>query len=160
VKTLARDSASSERAANRGVDKNVHLVRDNTDFRLIIEMKAEYFFEGNLPALKHYENTSLPADWQPGGDGRAWPLPYKSTIVLPIRYVYTPHDLDSLKIDGNSRGHAPLDDQDLFGFFTVDCGAREAFDERYDVELGNAIADALVPILETYSNVRERQKPK
>lgn len=152
VSTLARDSASSGRSRSEDGDRGKkHAIKDNTDFRRIYERKASCFFHGNLPEAENYENTSLPTAWSVGQE---WPLTYKSTIVLPIRYVYTAHDLETLGIKAGNR------DDILYGFLAIDCGARHAFDERYDVELGNAVADALVSTLEAYSIVRERQKPK
>ena len=134
-----------------------HLIRDNTDFRLVYERKKDYFFHGDLATLEHYENSSIP----PGGN--AANLDYKATVVVPIRYAYTKQDLDSL--EGNSSQNSSQNrsrdqNQDLYGFLALDCEPRNSFDERYDVELGNVIADALVATLDAYSRVREELKPR
>ncbi|HET6630868.1 MAG TPA: hypothetical protein VFG91_13935 [Woeseiaceae bacterium] len=155
VRTLARDTQSAGRARSEDRDGGrLHRIEENTDFWLIHRRKCSWFFSGNLPALQHYENSSIPLGWKPGDH---WPLPYKSTIVLPIRYVYTNDDRDSLCSREADQGK--LDEQDLYGFLAIDAGPRKAFDVRYDVEMGNAIADALVPIFHAYRQIREMTKP-
>jgi hypothetical protein len=142
VRTLARDEVSQTQCDKRDLsESNKHLVTKNTDFHLITEGLSDYFFEGDLEHYPNYMNTSI--DEHDGLRGQKWSLPYKSTIVWPIRYVFNRHERD------DSQGNCQ---EDIYGFLTVDSSSKNAFSERYDVQMGATLADALFPVMNAYSN--------
>lgn len=145
VTTLARDSASKVNNEERdGEEKDQHLVSSNTDFHLIAENNKNYFFEGNLPKYPNYLNTSSRKISK--SEKNEWHLPYKSTVVWPIRYLYTKKDKESA--DGVT--------ERLLGFLTIDSSSVNAFIERYDVEMGAIIADGLYPVLDAYAKFKAK----
>lgn len=140
VSTVARDTVSC------GLCKKIddaegkqHLVSKNTDFHLISEGNRPYFFNNNLPKYPNYLNTSQ--DIASYGNNGKWNLPYKSSIVWPIRYVW-------------EKGEAAINDgekpEDFYAFLTVDSSSQEAFIEEFDVQMGAALADALFPVFDAY----------
>ena len=154
VQTLARDAVSAKKCEDRDrVEGKKHLISDNTDFQFILRRRINFFFSGDLSKEHNYENSSITDMSQGSTDGStSWPLAYKSTIVWPIRYLYSLAEKDEL---GNNQ---LLSDQDLYGYLTVDSASRNAFDGRYDVQMGATLADALFPVLDAYRKVREQQK--
>jgi hypothetical protein len=149
VTTLARDGISAKKCEDKDCQEGKqHWLLKNTDFRLIFYKRIRYFFCGNLPNENNYENTKLANGvWINKGDGSVepWPLDYKACIVWPIRYVYARSEIDE----------SNKNDQDLYGFLTVDSSSRNTFDRRYDVEMGAAIADALFSVLDMYANIKK-----
>ncbi len=143
VRTLTRDEVSQNQCDKRDLSEGKqHLVSQNTDFHLITEGLSDYFFAGNLKDYPNYINTSK--DKHDGLRGQNWSLPYKSTIVWPIRYVYNKNERDAL--EGSSH-------EDIYGFLTVDSSSKNVFVERYDVQMGAALADALFPVMDAYSKL-------
>ncbi len=146
VSTLARDAVSKK---NREMyDKSEgtkHILSKNSDFSILASMKQPYFFNGDISKLDLYENTS---NGESHG-GSIAKLSYNSAIVFPIRYVMTRDDIELEPGNGGALG-----DQVLYGFFTVDSLPRNSFSERYDIQLGGAMADALFPVLDMYRKVR------
>lgn len=141
VTTLARDQVSSHQCQEKDDrEATKHLVSKNTDFHLITQGELNYFFHNNLCKYDNYQNTSID-DYTRNMSSKKWPLPYKSTIVWPIRYKRKSdeHDL------GKDR------QEDMYGFLTVDSSSRDVFSERYDVEMGAAVADSMFSVLDTYS---------
>jgi len=137
VTTLARDSVSQEQARDRDAKEGQkHLIADNTDFNLILKRERNYFFHPDLQKLEHYENSSF----------KLFPetRKYASTIVWPIRYVYCENEKDK------DCGRGMNEDQDIYGFLAVDSYSRNAFSERYDVQMGSILADGLFPIFDMY----------
>lgn len=159
VKTLARDGGSAEQCKVADArEGHLHRVAANTDFRLILEGKKDYYFKGDLTKAQEYENSKRAA-----GNGQHWDLPYRSTIVWPIRYVMTPTELDMrnqrAKAAGEVRNLAPdaaipALDQEIYGYLTVDCNARNVFSERYDVQFGAALADSLFAVFSQLRRVK------
>lgn len=78
------------------------------------------------PKLRDYEYNA--SRWFRSG----WPLKFRSTLVLPIRYGA-----------GVDQDTSP----DYFGFLCIDCGSRKAFDHRYHPEMAAAFADLIYMIL-------------
>jgi len=62
---------------------------------------------------------------------RGWPLQFKSTLVLPIRYF----DNDNMETP------------QYLGFLCVDCKSKNAFDHRYHPEMAAAFADLIYILL-------------
>jgi len=143
VTTLARDTVSSNECAHkdRNESPEKHLILSNTDFHLIMQDMLPYFFSNDLPNYPNYSNTSI-NDYAPS-KGSKWTLPYKSTIVFPIRYVWTKEEVSNFAVDNEKNN------KDIYGFLTVDCSSKEVF-ESYDVDMGAALADALFPIFNAY----------
>lgn len=147
VLTLARDQQS---ASFRGYPSHVdHWLDENTDFRILLEMistpRGRYFFCNQLPFRKNYQNTSIA---QYGGEPKAWnipgwkhfvrhwrwPLPYKSTIVVPICPA-----LSNKRVQKN-----------LIGYLCVDSPKLGAFKKQYDVDLMEGVADGLYNLVSSY----------
>lgn len=136
VKTLSRDSASSQSCRDK--DKNEgskHLVVKNSDYNLILNNGRNYFFCNDIMSSNDYINSSKP-EYQVN-------LPYSSVIVLPIR---------STNIQ-MSEGEA--DKYRCLGFLAVDSSSRNVFIEKYDIQMGAIVADALYPIMDLWAHVHE-----
>lgn len=145
VVTLCRDDDNSKKRASVDTKTVSHWLDDNTDYVEIVRIKPvfeKYFFCNQLPFLFGYRNTSFDVYGLPVDSSNwlmfnsffrylRWPLPYKSTIVVPIR---------------------PADDPELkriVGFLCVDSPAMYAFQVRSDVELLIGVAAALfIPIFQ------------
>lgn len=131
-----KDITRSHGAVQRGLDA----VRANTDFNDIVMNQFNYFFENDLDtrrATGQYDNSHLSTY---GGE-----LPYKSTIVWPIRKLYDDADrAERLNLAGVS------EDMELIGFLCVDANRIEAFVEESDAHFGAAAAAALFPVLYPY----------
>lgn len=136
ILTFCRDSYPGRKIARSSNAGN--FVKDNTDFLEVLNnferRGARYFFSNKLPVLYGYRNSSfehykkleshfwLMRIWR-------WPLPYRSTIVVPI---------------------CPADDPDkgsLIGFLCVDSKSMFAFKKDYDVALLTGIAEGLYNVL-------------
>ncbi|MBN4080307.1 hypothetical protein JYT31_01450 [Beggiatoa alba] len=142
VSTLARDAIAKTASEDRDrIEGEKHLVSANTDFHLITEGHLNYFCDSNLPKYPNYANSSLGNNGVQ--KGQPWKLPYKSSIVWPIRYVYTKNETEASTTKDTN--------EDLFGFLTVDSSSVNAFIEKYDVEMGAALADTLFPLLNAYA---------
>lgn len=143
VTTLARDSVSQEQSREKDANESEkHLISDNTDFNLILKRERNYFFHNNLQKLEHYENSSFKLSPEI--------KKYSSTLVFPIRYVYTEEE-KSYECAGG------LDsDQDIYGFLAIDSYSRNVFSERYDVQLGSLLADDLYSVFDKYREYKLR----
>jgi hypothetical protein len=126
VKTLARDCQSSISP----LDSEAEFLDENEDFRTVFSnAQARCFFENDLISRARqgkYYNSHLPEEFDPHQD--EWQLPYRATIVWPIRKV------------GASETHPG---HHVLGFLCVDAPSRYAFARRYDFEMGALVADAL-----------------
>lgn len=112
-------------SVNQGID----WISDNTDFYDLLNNQKGYFFHGNLPGYKGYKNSHWTEDvWS------SKKFPYVSTIVWAIRHTDQPN---SDFVFG----------QDTIGFLCMDSKARNAFNERYDIDIGASYADVLYMIL-------------
>lgn len=132
VITLARDLGSLESCRDRdSKEGKLHLLMHNTDFCSIIERAQSYFICNDVINSEHYQNSSF----------KLCPdMPrYRSTVVWPIRYVYKANEIATAN-----------QDQDVYGFLTVDSFSEAAFNDRYDVDLGAAVADSLFPVMHLY----------
>ena len=151
---LSRPSPESDR-----INKIKHKLIDNSDFSYIFdpkrdsELKNRVFFCNNLPCEIGYRNSRLDVEginWAPDDSIKMteeekkrrvtlWPLPYKSTIVVPIVPYSTKKLLSHVKPQG---------------YLCIDSNHINAFDPKGDVEIVKGLADGLYPamrsIWETY----------
>ena len=113
---------------------------ENSDFNFIYEGIQEghaqkwQFFAHFLPWKYDYTNTRL-SNWPPKKIPLInflirqlnWPLPYKSTIVVPL-----------LPLSVNEH-----DDKALRGYLCIDSPRNNAFNKQYDIEILKGLADGL-----------------
>jgi len=112
-----------------------------------------YFLSNNLPfdfKNNRYKHPLL-EDYKPFSRHRLfkfvlvpqnWPLPFMSTLVVPIRYV---------------------DDENVnfpkyYGFLCIDCDGRNSFDQRYYPEMAAATADIIYALSELTRNEQVVEK--
>ncbi len=143
IRTRDRTSWGKQNKKPKNIKK--HLIKENTDFNIILKREGDIFFEDNLPKFQNYHNSSI--DESSHNQTNDWPLSYVSTIVWPIRYI-----LENTELNPDD------DDQELLGFLTIDSNSKNNFERRYDIDLGAIIADSLFPVLKIYSKLRARQK--
>jgi hypothetical protein len=111
----------------------------NSAFCSIFRGDCDYFLENNIPRAykrRRYENSSFMIYGKGVYGGRAWILPYRSTILWPIRKL--------LKPITNSLHREPLiETHDVLGFLCVDSASRNVWASRYDTQIGASVADLL-----------------
>jgi len=150
IYTLARDadSASENRKHDeKRRDNFLDQLKDNSDFLELWSQDIEdegIFFSGDLRSEKEYETSSLNYRRNILGNPNTkpeegWPLWYTSTIVWPIRQEKD-EDLGIM----HEAHH---------GFLTVDSQVPHAFDRDIDVPLGRILANALLPVLDLYTEL-------
>lgn len=149
VHTLARDKSSAlenNQHDKTRAEKNHDRLSDNSDFiELWDETKPDkgYFIAYDLKNDQTYNTSSL-SYWNivvgsPVKRARIeWPLPYKSTIVWPIRQ--------------KAREDLGIDETSCVGFLCIDSRVPGAFRTRDHPKVGTILADALYPILHLYAN--------
>jgi hypothetical protein len=161
VVTLCRDANSGARETSTG--GHIHFADKNTDFTHIHERLGTptgHFLSNFLPSIAGYQNSSFASYGRPSQVNwpiigtilrdATWPLPYKSTVVVPISTERTEPKYGK-----------------LVGYLCVDSRSRGAFRRRYDVEMMFAIAGCLYDVLGQYWDLRwgnagnenELQKP-
>ena len=153
ISTVARDSITKCSAKK---DRNIkHKLEDNTDFYNLWYAKdgcSRYFLSNDLIGMwkkDQYKNSSfnlygkepkLTSRWS----RLNWPLPYKSALVLPIRYIseFIPPSLPS---DSSNPLSTKEDNTGwlYWGFLCIDSNKKNVFDSRYIPELGGTFADVL-----------------
>ncbi|NHQ59731.1 hypothetical protein G9409_03855 [Chlorobium sp. BLA1] len=153
LKVTARDGIT--KVTNKKKVKK-HFLEGNTDFSDLWYARngrSRYFLSNDLPKLwlQHkYVNSSFEEIDQPEVFSFfsfrtvvKWNLPYKSALVLPIRYIssFAPPET-TLQRD---------DHWNYWGFLCVDCNSKRVFDENYCPELGGAFADALFTLFSHYN---------
>jgi len=157
VFTLARDNRSSGRNApdTSQQDHIKHSLLTNTDFNSIIvqEQKgiSDFFIHNYLPFHKNYLNTSFEVYGHPKEINKVfpmnliqyivrwknWPLPYKSTIVVPIK----PRKFE---ISGTR----------ALGFICVDSKKMGVFKTYYDKQLLYGFGDGIYNLIEKFLEIR------
>ena len=151
VRTLCRNDDAEKRRKLADISSVSHWVDQNTDFYNLHQNAGtprEYcFFSNNIPGLRGYRNSSFEVYGSPADSliltklfppFASWPLPYKSTIVVPI--LPRAHDAQS---------------QRLYGYLCVDSRSRGAFSRRYDPELLTGIAECLCAVVKRYCDLVE-----
>lgn len=134
VETLCRDKITPVEQKEQGTK---HPLEQNTDFETIFKGE-DSFFANNLPGIPPgYKNSSFNVYGDPATT-REWKLPYKSTIVWPVRE--------------RKPAVAPgcEEEQNLMGYLCVDAKDTHVFSRRYDVDLGVAFAEALYGLLKDF----------
>jgi hypothetical protein len=140
-------------AGRRGQSQVRHWVDFNTDFDYLWRHagtpRGEFFLAHDLTHAYDYRNTSfeiygLPNRWNfplvgPLVRALQWPLPYKSTLVVPI-------------------GQPEKRELAVVGYFCLDCRNRWAFNARYDVPLLRAFAELCYPAMDAYLTSTRRAK--
>jgi hypothetical protein len=137
VQTFCR-SSKSRFCSGKKVD---HWIDKNTDFLEVFEnigkRSGYFFFSNRLPFLFDYQNTSFEIHGKPSNNLFMrlwkWPLPYKSTIVVPI----CPEN--------------PTKD-DLVGFLCVDSKAIGSFKKEYDVDLLLGVSSGIYNLISRIKN--------
>jgi hypothetical protein len=165
VYTLARDQGSRQKCLaidNRRVRDNHDPLSDNLQFARLFSENEEvwHFISNDLTCDENFRVTSitayspeyatkapaLPNRWNLLARFRrawpTWPLPYKSTIACVIRQG--PFDLDQ---------RFP---SEVLGFLTIDSESRGVFEERWDVQIMFAVADALYHPLRAFLDAQNR----
>lgn len=149
--TQARDSYSKTHNRKTGsADKTKHLVESNSDFSFIYKNldsdveDSSYFHSQNLLSENEYRNSRL-NNWHvkkvpfiPNWIVKrfTWPLPYKSTIVVPIFPLN--RELQSK--------------EKLRGFLCIDSPLTNAFNMPEDKEILRGMAAELCPIIDKLIN--------
>lgn len=126
VNVQARDSSSRSQWSHRDDPQVVHLVKKNTALRSIVEDDGNYYQNGIVHKSPDYKSSYF----------HHWPSDerYRSILVFPIR---------------SSSGET--DSERYCGFLQVESMAEKAFNTRYDVDLGAAVADSLYVVLSSYA---------
>lgn len=151
VYTLARDQGSHQSCSQldtKRVRGNHDPLKDNPQFaRLFSDAEDVWHFISNDLTKDHaFHSTSMSA-YKPERAHRfpamlgAWPLPYRSAITAAIRQG--PFDLCHER-------------SEVLGFLSVDSESRGVFEERWDVEILFAVADALYHPLRSYLDAQNR----
>jgi hypothetical protein len=116
-----------------------HLITENSDFLEILEniekIIGRYFICNNLPSRLGYKNTSFKTYGKPSRVPIIrffkWPLPYRSTVVVPI----CPDIADQRNFEN------------LAGFLCVDSSKALVFKKNYDTDLMIGVADGLYDLM-------------
>jgi hypothetical protein len=155
VVTLVRDRITSTQSPDTGN----HNISANTDFSNLWYGRngcPRFFLSRNLVALwrsGRYRNSSFEAYGEPTTMSFAgltfvtrWTLPYKATIVWPIRYI--PEGCKWPVLNDGGLAAVPQEKRPfVWGFLSVDCKSKNTFDSLHAPELGAAIADAIFALL-------------
>jgi hypothetical protein len=161
VYTLTRDQGSRQRCLRLDnervkkdhdpLDKNIQFARLFSDSEDIWHYvcndltKDNDFRATSLTAYSPDHATKAPRRWRIfSRDG--WPLPYKSTITCVIRQP--PFDMNQ---------SLP---SEVLGFLAVDSESRQVFEERWDVQLMLAVADALYIPTSAFLDAQNRVRPR
>jgi hypothetical protein len=149
--TFCRDSRSmvNDKRVNPEDEEINHYLRENTDFRHIFENidkegdEYKYFISNSLPFLDFYVNTRIDTTKYPPKCKIPflkeiirffmWPLPYKSTITVPITLF----------------SNKKINEGKIAGYLCVDSPRMWVFNTNYDVQILRGIADGI------YSSVRK-----
>lgn len=143
--TFAR---SRDQSRNPKANNVRHWIDKNTDFLTILEKidtpRGEYFFSNSLVFRFGYQNTSFDVYGKIPDNNWLfrywrWPLPYKSTIVVPICPSASPAS------------------SNLVGFFCVDSREVGAFKKDFDVALIEGVADGVFNTIFAIHTAQEKQ---
>ncbi|TGL61155.1 hypothetical protein [Leptospira sarikeiensis] len=142
--TLCRDIYSKTNRVIGNDDITKHWMTENSDFNFIFESISEgkvsnTFFHANwLPVHYEYKNTRLGVSKLSNIPFLSlllrffqWPLPYKSTIVVPI----IPFSIEGQK-------------DALRGFLCIDSPKNVAFNAQIDVQILNGVSDGIYTVID------------
>ena len=140
VTTACRDKISAGDCHVRDTHEHqTHLISKNTDFNYIVNGGKTFYLNGDVAGTHGYMNTS--------DEFYRGKLPYRAAIVLPIRRTFNVSSLND----------APNQPQ-VVGFLCIDSDSRFSFSEKYDVQMGAIIADALCPIIELWDRLERMSR--
>lgn len=142
VTTACRDKLSEQDQICRARDEKEgasHLISKNSDFNFLVHGGNSYYLNGDIQGSHGYMNTSK--------SHYKDKLPYRSTIVLPIRRTFA--------VSSNT---TTIQEPEVVGFLCIDSHSRFSFTEKYDVQMGAILADALCPILEWWIRLERKTK--
>jgi len=142
ARTLCRDFATAEQIGKLAEDPTSAPISHNTAFSFLFsDVLRRCFIHNDLPMAAgrgQYLNTSL-NKYRAGGTDK-WSLPYRSTMVWPIRRITSePRKSPNSSIFTGS--------QEILGYLAVDSPLRKVFVEEHDFEVGALVADALYMFL-------------
>jgi len=157
IETLGRDTVSTAIGKERKSPEVKHYLEENTDFNKLWYWEkgcSRYFLCNNLLELyrdNRYKNSSFMLVGEPKISDlvlgikivREWKLPYKSTLVVPIRYI------------PDEAMHSEIEKQIIWGFLCIDCNSRKVFDPIYAPELAAAFADNLYTLFSQLELMKE-----
>ncbi|WP_156092604.1 hypothetical protein [Rhodovibrio salinarum] len=151
VYALARDKISSHEMSTRD-ERRLELrhdrLEDNEDFKkLFLPDFADsgFYLNNYLPYMNSYESSSLTFWQEIEGDNSEWPLPYRSTVVWPIRQ--------------DQRRSIGEDESLCIGFLAVDSDSTGVFDQRWTVPIGKTLANSLYHVLLLYNELTLATQP-
>lgn len=141
--TLVRNSYSNAQSRKSGSqDVTKHWIDANSDFEFIYSnfdndnVDTSYYLEQHLPTCRDYKNTRLRTGWKqksyfpfPEKYARKWnwPLPYKSTLIVPIvPLIANDQSQDAIR-----------------GFLCADSSSEGIFNKYYDVDIMKGVADGI-----------------
>lgn len=141
--TLVRNSYSNAQNRKSGSqDVTKHWIDANSDFEFIYSnfdndnVDTSYYLEQHLPTCRDYKNTRLKNGWKPKSyflfpEKYArkwnWPLPYKSTLIVPI-----------VPLIANDQSQ-----EAIRGFLCADSPSEGIFNKYYDVDIMKGVADGI-----------------
>lgn len=141
--TLVRNSYSNAQNRKSGSqDVTKHWIDANSDFEFIYSnfdndnVDTSYYLEQHLPTCRDYKNTRLRTGWKPKSyfpfpEKYArkwnWPLPYKSTLIVPI-----------VPLIANDQSQ-----EAIRGFLCADSSSEGIFNKYYDVDIMKGVADGI-----------------
>lgn len=159
IKTYARDEVS--KIETRREAPRAHPIIENSDFQDLWHARSgcyRWYLNNNIPRdymLNQYYNSSFRVLGEPKLRSLGpfswithWSLPYRSTIIWPIRYIpnheyWPPAETYHETIPDKEKPH-------MWGFLCVDCGSRHVFDKTLATELGSAFADAIYTVIRVH----------
>lgn len=144
VTTLVRDRYSKSKNRKTGTADNIeHYIELNSDFQFIWDnidsqnVEKSYYHEKHLPTCKDYKNTRLNSNWKSKTTKwgildnfirrKLWPLPYRSTLVVPI-----------VPLVANEQNQKAIR-----GFLCLDSTSEGQFNPSVDVDILKGISDGL-----------------
>lgn len=157
INTVVRDNVSKKRIHEHHDTKTSHHLEENTDFKNLwysIYGCSRYFLANDLIKfwkIHKYENSSFKLVTFPKRSNFCsftwvsnWKLPYRSTLVLPIRFfsVFDPPAQQEISAKKKTK-KTEFDHWNFWGFLCIDCNSRNIFDQEFAPELGAAFADTL-----------------
>lgn len=151
ARTLSRDQITAGQIGHQDRTATEAPIQGNTAFRFLFEDCRRRFFPGNnLPRMMkqgQYANTSVHKYCAQGDHD--WSLPYRSTLVWPIR----------MKL-AEAPGSGIAERQNLLGFLCVDAVVTDRFRPEIDFEIGALLADALYSFLVQFGELLEEPDSK
>lgn len=146
VTTLCRDLQSYTRRSQPNHIK--HNIFENTCYVEIFlnigSVAKSHYLNNDLPEDRYYKNTSfniygfLPeSDLTTEERRKAWTLPYRSELVVPITPIET---------EGNRV-------KQFLGYLCVDCNEEDAFHSKYDTNMLKGVADGIYDIIQQKYNL-------